>query len=133
MNINLSRKPDWYTSINPSGSVPCLHLPNGQIMNDSRVIREYLDNQYSENRLTPYDYNTQYEHQRIADGLSGLIRDLQSYNSYPSSSTARSIEYTLEEYLERNLYSDYIGGYKPAMVDYAIWVNKKFIDLKYNI
>jgi hypothetical protein len=91
-------------------------------MNDSRVIRDYLDSQYSENRLTPYDYNTKYNHQRIADGLSGLIRDLQSYNSYPSSSTARSIEYTLEEYLERNLYSDYIGGYKPAMVDYAIWV-----------
>jgi glutathione S-transferase len=123
VNINLKQKPDWFLRINPQGTVPVLQFPNGYVLTDSNSIGEYLDSSYAENKLTPYDYNQKYEHQSIMNGLSNLMSLLSSYNSSPSQYTAQNIESALEQYIERKLSSTYLGGYRPAMVDYLLWVN----------
>jgi len=45
---------DWYLAINPNGVVPALHDGNINVI-DSSVICEYLDEVYSQPRLSPAD------------------------------------------------------------------------------
>lgn len=52
ININLTKKPEWYESINPLMKVPSVQ--KGDFMAyESMVVAEYLDDKYPETRLTP--------------------------------------------------------------------------------
>ena len=42
VNINTKRKPEWYSEINPMGTVPCLQYKDDKVITDSLIISEYL-------------------------------------------------------------------------------------------
>merc|ERR1712168_1151871 len=50
ININLKDKPDWYFEKNPLGLVPTLETPTGQVIYESPITCEYLDEAYSDNK-----------------------------------------------------------------------------------
>lgn len=52
---NLSQKPEWLIEKSPLGKVPCIEFENGDIMYESLIICEYLDEAYPENKLFPKD------------------------------------------------------------------------------
>lgn len=55
MNINLSKKPEWYLEkINPLGKVPAIQKDD-KILYESAVCCDYLDQVYPNNKLTPED------------------------------------------------------------------------------
>lgn len=55
MNIHLKEKPDWYLEKNPLGLVPTLETPSGQVICESTITCEYLDEAYPAKKLLPSD------------------------------------------------------------------------------
>ena len=55
ININLKDKPDWYFEKNPLGLVPTLETASGQVIYESPITCDYLDEVYAEKKLLPAD------------------------------------------------------------------------------
>ncbi len=55
VNINLKNKPDWFLEKNPLGLVPTLETPSGQVIYESPITCDYLDEVYPEKKLLPSD------------------------------------------------------------------------------
>uniref|UniRef100_A0A8C5IMC3 Glutathione S-transferase omega n=1 Tax=Junco hyemalis TaxID=40217 RepID=A0A8C5IMC3_JUNHY len=55
ININLKNKPDWYFEKNPSGLVPVLETSKGQLIWESPITCEYLDEAFPGKKLMPSD------------------------------------------------------------------------------
>lgn len=55
VNINLKDKPDWFLEKNPFGTVPVLETSSGQVIYESPITCEYLDEAYPEKKLLPSD------------------------------------------------------------------------------
>lgn len=53
ININLKDKPDWFLEKNPLGLVPTLETPAGEVIYESPITCEYLDEVYPEKKLMP--------------------------------------------------------------------------------
>jgi len=55
ININLKDKPEWFLEKNPLGLVPTLETGSGQVIYESPITCEYLDEVYPGNKLLPAD------------------------------------------------------------------------------
>ncbi|XP_005698498.2 PREDICTED: glutathione S-transferase omega-1 isoform X4 [Capra hircus] len=55
ININLKNKPEWFFKKNPLGLVPVLETSLGQLIYESAITCEYLDEAYPEKKLLPGD------------------------------------------------------------------------------
>lgn len=55
ININLSSKPDWLFEKSPFGKIPALELENGEVLYESIIIADYLDEKYTQNTLHTRD------------------------------------------------------------------------------
>lgn len=57
VDIDLSKKPDWYFTINPNGTVPTFETPDKRSLYESDVIVETLDDLYTDQgvKLLPDD------------------------------------------------------------------------------
>lgn len=51
--VNLSVKPDWLIEKNPLDKVPFIELENGEILYESLIVADYLEDTYPENKLYP--------------------------------------------------------------------------------
>uniref|UniRef100_A0A1B6M7Z1 GST N-terminal domain-containing protein n=1 Tax=Graphocephala atropunctata TaxID=36148 RepID=A0A1B6M7Z1_9HEMI len=122
--INLRSKPDWYTNTVPSGKVPAL-LVDSQIVSDSLIITDYLDEKYSQRPLHSKD-----PLQKAKDRI--LIENFGKVTS-PFYKVMTGVNATVEEFedvvkelvaFDNELASrgtPFFGGDKPGMVDYVIW------------
>uniref|UniRef100_A0A667HPS6 Glutathione S-transferase omega n=1 Tax=Lynx canadensis TaxID=61383 RepID=A0A667HPS6_LYNCA len=55
ININLRNKPEWYYTKHPSGQIPVLENSKCQLIYESVIACEYLDDAYPGRKLYPYD------------------------------------------------------------------------------
>uniref|UniRef100_A0A8C9G0P0 Glutathione S-transferase omega n=1 Tax=Pavo cristatus TaxID=9049 RepID=A0A8C9G0P0_PAVCR len=55
VNINLKNKPDWIFEKNPDGLVPILETSKGQLIYESPITCEYLDEAFPGRKLMPSD------------------------------------------------------------------------------
>ncbi|XP_033276968.1 glutathione S-transferase omega-1 isoform X2 [Orcinus orca] len=55
ININLKNKPEWFFKKNPFGLVPVLENSQGQVIYESAITCEYLDEAYPGKKLLPDD------------------------------------------------------------------------------
>ena len=55
ININLKNKPEWFFKKNPLGLVPVLETSLGQLICESAITCEYLDEAYPGKKLWPSD------------------------------------------------------------------------------
>lgn len=55
ININLKNKPDWFFEKNPFGLVPVLENSKGQLIYESPITCEYLDEAFPGKKLMPSD------------------------------------------------------------------------------
>uniref|UniRef100_A0A3Q1ERT0 Glutathione S-transferase omega 1 n=1 Tax=Acanthochromis polyacanthus TaxID=80966 RepID=A0A3Q1ERT0_9TELE len=51
VNINLKEKPDWFLAKNPLGLVPVLETSAGEIIYESPITCDYLDEVYAGKKL----------------------------------------------------------------------------------
>lgn len=53
ININLKDKPDWFLERNPLGLVPTLETTAGEVIYESPITCDYLDEVYPQKKLLP--------------------------------------------------------------------------------
>ncbi|KAL7383694.1 hypothetical protein ABVT39_016125 [Epinephelus coioides] len=53
ININLKNKPEWFLEKNPLGLVPTLETTAGEVIYESPITCDYLDEVYPEKKLLP--------------------------------------------------------------------------------
>ncbi|XP_062352361.1 glutathione S-transferase omega-1 isoform X2 [Cinclus cinclus] len=94
ININLKNKPDWYFEKHPSGLVPVLETSKGQLIWESPITCEYLDEAFPGKKLMPSD-----PYERACQRM--LLEDFSKVLS------------------KRN--TVFYGGDSVSMIDYLIW------------
>ncbi|KAJ0004793.1 hypothetical protein NQD34_011007, partial [Periophthalmus magnuspinnatus] len=53
INIHLKEKPDWFLEKNPLGLVPILETEAGEVVSESSITCDYLDEVYPQKKLLP--------------------------------------------------------------------------------
>lgn len=72
--IDLSNKPDWFLAISPTGKVPVVQTPDGDVLFESAVINEYLD-EVHEPRLMPEKPLARAQERMWCDFMTGVYGD----------------------------------------------------------
>jgi glutathione S-transferase len=44
--INLESKPEWFLTLNPKGTVPTLEFDDGDMLTESLIVCDYLNDKY---------------------------------------------------------------------------------------
>ncbi|KAF2896245.1 hypothetical protein ILUMI_09929 [Ignelater luminosus] len=135
VNINLSHKPEWLYNKVKSGNIPALEVENGEVLTESSIIIDYLDEKYSNNPLYPRD-----PLQKAKDRL--LINHFNKVISAMYNALLNTGKGYLEDHqniitnglatFEKELSSrggPFFGGNKPGMLDYMIWPWCERVDL----
>lgn len=74
--INLTQKPEWFLEKNPIGKVPCIELEGGEILYESLIIAEYLDEAYPQNKLCPYSPFAKAKDKLLIERFNGVINNM---------------------------------------------------------
>ncbi|XP_030425789.1 glutathione S-transferase omega-1-like isoform X2 [Gopherus evgoodei] len=94
ININLKNKPDWLFEKNPFGLVPILETSKGQLIYESPITCEYLDEAYPGKKLLPADpYERAYQ-KMLLERFSKILAGCKTV---------------------------FYGGDSVSMIDYMIW------------
>ena len=94
---------DKVTKSNPLGKVPCLVLPGGEAIFDSRVIVEYLDTRSPVSRLIPEGSRERIE-VRTWEALADGIMDAALLARMEQTWAGRSAEQRSQAWVDRQLH-----------------------------
>ncbi|CAB1312667.1 unnamed protein product [Coregonus sp. 'balchen'] len=94
VNINLKDKPEWFLKKNPLGLVPTLETSSGQVIYESPITCDYLDEVYTDKKLLPADPFQKAQQKMMLENFS---KDLV------------------------NKKSTFFGGNAITMIDYMMW------------
>ncbi|KAL8597378.1 hypothetical protein ACOMHN_056141 [Nucella lapillus] len=125
VNIHLGKKPEWFLEKNPNGEVPVLEK-DGDIVYDSLVVAEYLDEVYTENRLVPAQ-PLRKAHDAMVINYNGSkfvpnyykVLGSKGEDPEPIAALMAGLQ-KLEEFLSARK-TKFFGGDQPAFVDLMIW------------
>ncbi|NWS95025.1 GSTO1 transferase, partial [Mionectes macconnelli] len=128
ININLKNKPDWFFEKNPSGLVPVLETSKGQLIWESPITCEYLDEAFPEKKLMPSDPYERARQKMILEDFSKIIslvsklvtavREGQDTTAVKAEITEKLLKF--EELLSK-CNTVFFGGNSISMLDYMIW------------
>ncbi|KAM8924431.1 glutathione S-transferase omega-1-like isoform 2-T2 [Pelodytes ibericus] len=126
ININLKSKPEWFLKKCPLGLVPALETSNGDIIYESPIVCDYLDEAFPGKKLTPSDPLEKAKQKMILEHFSGVVSMFYRFLSarkHGQDITELKAEvssklHKLEEVLVK---SSYLGGDSVSMIDYMIW------------
>ncbi|NXP07903.1 GSTO1 transferase, partial [Thinocorus orbignyianus] len=128
ININLKNKPDWFFEKNPFGLVPVLETAKGQLIYESPITCEYLDDAFPGKKLQPSDPYERalqkmfFEHfakvTPVVFKYNVAVRDGQDTTELKAEIAEKFGK--LEEILaKRN--TVFYGGDSVSLLDYLIW------------
>ncbi|KAG3264134.1 glutathione S-transferase omega 1, transcript variant X2 [Ictidomys tridecemlineatus] len=127
ININLRNKPEWYFKKNPLGLVPVLENSQGQLISESTITCEYLDEAYPGKKLLPDD---PYEKacQKMVFELFSKVPSLmanfikgQNKENWSGLKEELKKEFSKLEEVLTNKETTFFGGNSVSMIDYLIW------------
>lgn len=75
VNINLKNKPDWIFEKNPDGLVPVLETSKGQLIYESPITCEYLDEAFPGRKLMPSDPYERALQKMLLEHFSKVLHD----------------------------------------------------------
>jgi len=116
VDINLANKPEWFLKLSPLGKVPILVINDEDVLFESNVITEYLNevtqgNLHSPNPITKATHRAWIEFgSSILNNIAGLYNAPDSNSFHTSFDTIRSKFESIEQYLALEK-SDNTGGY----------------------
>nr|XP_004659426.1 glutathione S-transferase omega-1 [Jaculus jaculus] len=127
ININLKNKPEWYFQKNPHGLVPVLENSQGQLICESLITCEYLEEAYPGKKLLPDDpYEKACQKMllelfsKVPSLMSSFIR-MQNKEDGPGIKDELRKEFSkLEEALKKKK-TTFFGGNSLSMIDYLMW------------
>ncbi|XP_062319772.1 glutathione S-transferase omega-1-like [Osmerus eperlanus] len=126
ININLKDKPDWYFEKNPLGLVPTLETASGQVIYESPITCDYLDEVYAEKKLLPADPFEKAQQKMMLENFSKIT---PYFYKIPMGRTKGEDVSTLVKELKEkfNQLNDtlgkqkFYGGNSITMIDYMMW------------
>jgi glutathione S-transferase len=130
VNVNLVKKPDWFSQRTPTGVVPVLEHGDGRIVYESLIISEYLDALYPENRLTPTDPFVKSQHQFLIEMSSKITKAFYKLIKQRDIESISALNKALD-YFESKLQDDFFGGIQ-VFVHLGLNENLLFISKKAN-
>ncbi|NXY62159.1 GSTO1 transferase, partial [Callaeas wilsoni] len=128
ININLKSKPDWFFEKNPFGLVPVLETSKGQLICESTITCEYLDEAFPGKKLMPSDPYERACQRMLLEEFSkipplfpkhiAMVKDGQDTTALKAELTEKFGR--LEEALSKRN-TAFHGGDSISMIDYMIW------------
>ncbi|XP_067858069.1 glutathione S-transferase omega-1-like [Heptranchias perlo] len=128
VNINLLNKPDWFFEKNPFGLVPVLETCQNQLIYESPITCEFLDEAYPARRLLPTDPYEKAKQKMLLEHFNKLTG-----STYKIAMARRKSEDTskMEEEFQAQLshFEKHLAGQKfrfftadsVTMIDYLLW------------
>uniref|UniRef100_H0XEI7 Glutathione S-transferase omega n=1 Tax=Otolemur garnettii TaxID=30611 RepID=H0XEI7_OTOGA len=129
ININLKNKPEWFFKKNPSGLVPVLENSKGQLIYESAITCEYLDEAYPGKKLLPEDPYEKACQKMVFELFSKKMERCWRIKKKKNSNEIHS---TVQKGNEKNNLTwlgavlankktKFFGGNSLSMIDYLIW------------
>lgn len=126
VNINLYSKPDWYYDKSPFGKVPALELENGDVLYESLIIVDYLDEKYKAQHLHSQDPLQKAKDRLLIEDFNRVVNTMYKVLSSIGRVSLEDDEVVANglSTFERDLANrgtPFFGGTKPGMLDLMIW------------
>ncbi|XP_059179588.1 glutathione S-transferase omega-1-like [Physella acuta] len=124
INVNLTKKPEWFFEKNPLGLVPILELDD-KIVFESTATSEWLDDVYPQNRLQPSDPYTRAWDRILLEYYGKITTAFYGFMRQPEER-----EKHLEDFLKHFAFYEgvlskrgglFFGGDNPSLIDFYIW------------
>nr|AVR54955.1 glutathione s-transferase omega class 1 [Sitophilus oryzae] len=126
VNINLYSKPEWYYDKSPFGKVPALELENGDVLYESLIIVDYLDEKYRAHHLHSQDPLQKAKDRllieqfnRVVNAMYKILSSIGRVNLDEDEAVANGLASFERELANRGTH--FYGGNKPGMLDLMIW------------
>lgn len=130
IDIDLARKPGWFTAISPLGKTPVLRV-DGTPVFESAVICEYLDETIGP-RLHPEDPLARAQHRAWIEFGSALLSTIAAFYSAPDEAAlathARTIRSRLEQLEDRLGAGPWFDGDAFRIVDAVFGPVFRYLD-----
>ncbi|XP_042545520.1 glutathione S-transferase omega-1 [Dipodomys spectabilis] len=127
ININLKNKPEWFFTKSPLGLVPVLETSQGQLIYESNIICEYLDEAFPGKKLLPedpYEKACQKMTLELFSKVPSLIVSfVRGQNKEDCSGLKEELrkEFSKLDEVLINKKTTFFGGNSISMIDYLIW------------
>ncbi|XP_041866470.1 glutathione S-transferase omega-1-like [Melanotaenia boesemani] len=128
ININLKEKPEWFLEKNPLGLVPTLETPDGDVIYESPITCDYLDEVYPEKKLLPSSPYGKAQQKMMLEHFSKVIPYYYKITAgRGKGEDVSGLEVELKEKfvkLNEDLMkkkTKFFGGDSITMIDYMMW------------
>ncbi|XP_037542405.1 glutathione S-transferase omega-1 [Nematolebias whitei] len=128
INIHLTDKPDWFLEKNPLGLVPTLETPAGEVIYESQITCEYLDEAYPEKKLLPASPYAKAQQKMMLDQFSKILPyvykipagRMKNADVSGLEAEVKAMFVKLNEHLLKKK-TTFFGGEAITMIDYLMW------------
>jgi pyrimidodiazepine synthase len=125
VNINLLNKPDWMYDKSPMGKIPAIEMDNGEVLYESLIIADYLDEKYPQRQLHPKDPLQKAKDQlllrQFTKVINALLKSIHVGRVDNDEAEVITEGLTTFENELANRSGPFFAGQKPGMLDYMIW------------
>ncbi|XP_039994471.1 glutathione S-transferase omega-1-like isoform X1 [Xiphias gladius] len=128
ININLKDKPDWFLEKNPLGLVPTLETTAGEVIFESPITCEYLEEVYPERKLLPPSPFGKAQQKMMLEHFSKVVPYFYKIPAGRNNGEDVSgLEAELKEKFAKlnedlvNKKTKFFGGDSITMIDYMMW------------
>nr|XP_033798665.1 glutathione S-transferase omega-1 [Geotrypetes seraphini] len=126
INVNLLNKPEWFLEKAPFGLVPVLETEKGQVIYESPITCDYLDDAYPGKKLNPVDPYEKAKQKMLLEHFSKVTASMYKVHMARKAGEALAApkaafkdQFTKFEQLIPN--TRFLGGDSVSMVDYMVW------------
>ncbi|CAL1577551.1 unnamed protein product [Knipowitschia caucasica] len=128
INISLKDKPDWFLEKNPLGLVPTLETEAGEVLYESPITCDYLDEVYPQNKLLPQSPFEKAQQKMMLEHFSKVPPYF--YKIIMAKKNGEDISGLVSELKEKFVKLDedlvkkntkFFGGDSITMIDYMMW------------
>ncbi|XP_028810756.1 glutathione S-transferase omega-1-like [Denticeps clupeoides] len=128
INVNLKDKPDWFLEKNPFGTVPVLETSGSQIIYESPITCDYLDEAFPQKKLLPSDPFEKAQQKMLLELYSKIIPYM--YKIPASRENGENVSALEAEFKDKlsdlneklaSKKTKFFGGDTISMIDYMIW------------
>ncbi|XP_076810219.1 glutathione S-transferase omega-1-like [Clavelina lepadiformis] len=124
VNIDLQKKPDWFFQKNPRGKVPAIEK-NGEILYESDIMSEYVDEIYPGRRLQTSDPLQNAKEKLVLGDFNEAANKCYTLSrendDNQRSALSTAIQASLDKVEKFLGNSPYFSGQRPGFTDYMIW------------
>ncbi|OQV23213.1 putative Glutathione S-transferase omega-2 [Hypsibius exemplaris] len=122
INIDVTKKPQWFLNRNPLGKIPTLQEPDGTLIYESLLVAEYLDEKFSSGgKLLPANLTARVQQKMLLEVVNEKF--IRKYRPDRCKSDEKNRNESVEGLMEVEtmLRSDFFSGENVGFVDLMVW------------